>query len=379
MYLSLFRRFRSSRILNAKKDFYSVLGVTKSSTDSEIKKAYFALAKKYHPDVNKDPKAKEIFSEINTAYETLSDANKKTTYDMTGMTGDDQDQAKNSGFDPSDFSGFNPFGGSNGVNFQDIFSNFSDFFSSHSEESTSFKGEDIMISLEISFLDAVKGKQTSVSVGRKIQCGACKGSKIDPNSVGSSCSTCNGRGAVFMQKGILSVQTTCPKCKGAGKVNISACGVCKGAGSSYSTSTETVNVPAGVNDGQTLRMASKGHKSSGTGPQGDLLIQVKVTPHPKFLRNGQDILSDAYINISTAALGGTVEVETLEGTVKVTVEPGTNSGESKKIQGKGIQYLPPNQHKKGDHIVTFKVKVPKALTPDQKKLYEELAKEEKKN
>ena len=383
MFCRLLRGFRSSAILLAKKDFYSVLGVSRSASEQDIKKAFYSLAKQYHPDVNKDPSAKGKFAEINTAYETLSDGEKKRTYDATGMTGDQQDQAKNAGFDADSFGGgaggFNPFGGgfsSGGAgfgNFQDIFSEFEDFFGTGRREKVNYKGEDISITLEIPFLEAVKGTQKRVTVDRKGVCGTCKGTKVKPGTSPSKCANCGGRGAVFFQRGPMSIQTVCTKCKGTGTVIKSYCTPCNGAGYAYSEQNETVNIPAGVNNGQSLRMANKGHQSEGSGPQGDLLIKIHIASHPVFRRDAQDIHSDMNISVAQAALGSVVEVDTLYGTVKVSVEPGTNFGEQKKITAHGIPYLAPNQNKKGDHIVTFKVKIPKHLTEKQKKLYEELA------
>ena len=386
MFCRILRGFRSSGILLAKKDFYSVLGVPRSASEQEIKKAFYSLAKQYHPDVNKDPSAKGKFAEINTAYETLSDTDKKKTYDATGMTGDEQDQAKNAGFDADSFGGaaggFNPFGGSSGGgagfgNFQDIFSEFEEFFGTGRREKVNYKGEDISITLEIPFLEAVKGTQKKVTVERKGVCSTCKGTKVKPGTTPSKCTNCGGRGVVFFQRGPMSIQTVCTKCKGTGTVIKSYCTPCKGAGYAYSEQSETINVPAGVSNGQSLRMANKGHQSEGNGPQGDLLVKIHVAAHPVFRRDGQDIHSDANISVAQAALGSAIEVETLYGNVKVSVEPGTNSGEYKKINAYGIPNLPPNQNKKGDHIVTFKVKVPKHLTEKQKKIYQDLANDEK--
>ena len=381
MFSRALRGFRSSGIKLAKKDYYNILGVTKSSTESDIKKAYFGLAKKYHPDVNKEPDAKNKFAEISQAYETLGNTEKRRMYDDTGMTGDEQDQAKNAGFDPEGFGGFNPFGGFSGGgagfgNFQDIFSEFEEFFSAGKKEKVNFKGEDVNLSLEISFMDSIKGVKKQVSLERKSQCSTCKGSKIKPGTSPTKCSNCGGRGVVFFQRGPMSIQTVCTKCKGSGSMIKTPCTPCKGSGYSYTEINETVNIPAGVTNGQSLRMANKGHSPEGSGPQGDLLIRVNVAPHPVFKREGNDILSDISIEIPQAVLGGTVEAETAFGTVKVTVEPGTAAGERQKIPGQGVPYLPPNHNRKGDHVFTFKVKVPKSLNEKQRKLYQQLAEEE---
>jgi molecular chaperone DnaJ len=381
MFLRALRGFRSSAVSLAKKDFYSILGVSKSSSESDIKKAYFALAKKYHPDVNKEPEAKNKFAEISTAYETLGNPEKRRLYDDTGMTGDEQDQAKNSGFDPENFGGFNPFGGFSGggfSNFQDIFNNFEDFFGGGTgkKEKVNYKGEDISLTLEIPFMDSVKGVKKQVSLERKSQCSTCKGTKIKPGTTPTKCTNCGGRGVVFLQRGPMSIQTICTKCKGNGSVVKNPCSPCKGTGNVYVEVSETVNIPAGVTNGQSLRMASKGHFSESSGPQGDLLIKVQVTAHPVFKREGNDILSDIQIEIPQAVLGGVVEAETAFEKVKVVVEPGTSPGDKFRINGQGAPLLPPNHHKKGDHVFTFKIKVPKSLSDKQKKLYQQLASED---
>ena len=381
MFSRALRGFRSSGISLSKKDFYNILGVTKSASESEIKKAYFALAKKYHPDVNKEPDAKNKFAEISQAYETLGNAEKRRMYDDTGMTGDEQDQAKNAGFDPEGFGGFNPFGGFSGGgagfgNFQDIFSEFEEFFSGGKREKVNFKGEDVNLSLEISFMDSIKGVKKEVTLERKSQCGTCKGSKVKPGTSPTKCSNCGGRGVVFFQRGPMSIQTVCTKCKGSGSMIKSPCTPCKGTGYSYIEVSETVNIPAGVTNGQNLRMANKGHSAEGSGPQGDLLIKVNVSPHPVFKREGNDVVSEINIEIPQAVLGGTVEAETAYGQVKVNVEPGTSPGDKFKVAGQGVPHLPPNHHKKGDHIFTFKIKVPKTLNDKQRKLYQQLAEEE---
>ena len=379
MHLRIFRTFRSSRTLFAKKkDYYSILGVPHSASEPDIKKAYFALAKKYHPDVNKNPEAKDKFAEINTAYQTLSDSEKRKVYDSTGITGDEQEQMKNSGFDGSSFSGSNPFGGfQSGGSFQDIFGGFEEFFSRSGKTEASYKGQDISISLDITFLEAAKGVQKNVSFERKSTCGVCKGTRIKPGAKASNCTSCHGTGVNTFQKGPISFQTTCGICEGTGKVISSPCTSCSGEGYVNSRGTEAINIPAGVADGQNLRMTSKGHQSEAGGPQGDLFIKINVAPHPLFKRVGQDIISDVPISVAKATLGGSVEVETLYGSVSVVVEPGTCSGDHKKIQAHGVPFLPPNQGRKGDHIVNFKVKILKHLTERQRKLYEELAKEEK--
>ena len=383
MISKVLRGFRASARTLAKKDYYKVLGLSSNATDSEVKKAYFNLAKKYHPDVNKSPDAKEKFAEINSAYETLGDADKRKAYDATGMTGDEQEQARSQGFGPFDFGGgFNPFGGGGGFsgggfsNFEDIFSEFEDFFGMGRQQKKSYKGEDIVLSIEIPFMDAVHGGKRQVSVEKKSVCGTCNGSKVKPGTKPSKCLNCGGRGVVFFQRGPMSIQTTCQKCKGSGTVIKNYCPTCRGAGYASGRTTDEVNIPPGVNTGHTLRMANKGHASEGGGPPGDLLLKVRVQNHSEFKREGYDIISELPLSIAKAALGGSVEVNTLYGKVQLKVEPGTNSGDKKRLSNYGITHLPPNQSNRGHHVVEFKVVIPKTLTDRQRELFKQLAEEE---
>ncbi|OMJ91962.1 hypothetical protein SteCoe_5397 [Stentor coeruleus] len=372
MFIPLLRSFQSSRRLFYKKDYYSILGISRSASESEIKKAYFSLAKKYHPDVNKNPDAKEKFAEINLAYETLGELEKRRAYDSTGMTADEQDQAKNSGFNPS--SNFNPFTNftASEFNFKDIFNEFDSFFTGHEDHETiNFKGDDIFLVLEISFIEAVKGTQKNIKFERKSLCSTCNGTKIKPGTNPIKCSSCGGKGHIQMQMGPILMQTICNKCKGKGSIFKTHCISCRGIGMENKDCDEVVNIPPGIDNGQSLRMVKKGHNASGM--QGDLLVKIVIAQHPIFHREGQDIHSDVFITIPQAALGAFLEVETIHGKTKVNVEPGMNSGDQKRIPGFGIQYLPPNQNKRGDHVITFKIKVPKKLTDEQKKLYEQLA------
>jgi len=389
------RAFRNSGRLLAKKDYYKILGLTQTASDSDIKKAYFNLAKKYHPDVNKSPDAKEKFAEINSAYETLGDPQKRKSYDATGMTGEEQDQYRSQGFGPFDF-GFNPFGGfssggfpsggfssggfsSGGFpNFQDIFSEFEDLFGMGRKEQKSFKGEDISLSVEIPFADAVHGASKEVLVQKKTKCSTCNGNRVRPGTSPVKCTDCGGRGKIFFERGPMSIQAQCQRCEGTGTIIKEYCSKCRGSGFESSKVKENVKIPAGVDTGQTLRMANKGHVSDGRGPPGDLFLKIKVKEDPLFKREGYDIVSEVSLSISQAALGGTVSVETLYGRVKLLVEPGTNSGDSKKLEKYGITHLPPNQHLRGNHIVKFKVVIPKHLSPRQLEIFKILQEEEKK-
>ncbi|CAG9325802.1 unnamed protein product [Blepharisma stoltei] len=387
MRIQVFRSFRTSMRLLAKKDYYSILGVPRSATESEIKKAYFNLAKQYHPDVNKSPDAKTKFAEINNAYETIGDPQKRQTYDSTGMTGDEQDQAKQAGFgDFGGFGGFNPFGGGFGggspfggggegfSSFEDIFGEFEGIFGGKKTKKN-LRGEDISVSMEISFLEAVQGAAKQFTISKNNTCGTCKGKKIKPGSSPTTCTTCGGRGHVHYQRGPMSIQVGCQKCGGSGTIIKDYCPTCRGSGIGATKVTETVNIPPGVNTGHTLRMAHKGHASENSGTPGDILIKVTVKEHPTFQRDGYDIISQVPITISQAALGATVEVETLQGKVQVKVSPGTNTGDTHRISNFGITHLPPHSSQKGSHIVKFVLSIPKKLSESQRKLFEMLAKE----
>jgi len=374
--------------LLAKKDYYSILGVPKNASETDIKKAYFNLAKQYHPDVNKSPDAKAKFAEINNAYETIGTPDKRKTYDATGMTGDEQDQAKQAGF--GDFGGFggfnpfgsgfgggggNPFGGAQGFSsFEDIFSEFEGLFGGKKSQKSA-RGEDIVVGMEISFLEAVQGASKPLTVTKNTTCGTCKGKKIKPGSSPSTCTNCGGKGHVHFQRGPMSIQVACQKCGGSGSIIKEYCATCRGSGITASKVTETVNIPAGVNSGHTLRMAGKGSSSESGGQAGDILIKVTIKDHPIFQRDGYDIISQVPISISQAALGSSVEVETLHGKVQVKVDPGTNTGDIHKILNHGVPHLPPHSNQKGSHIVKFVLKIPKKLTERQRQLFEMLAHE----
>ena len=392
------RRFRASDVLRARKDYYStphtgILGISRSASEPEIKKAYFSLAKQYHPDVNKAADAKHRFSEIAEyrlfrAYDTLSNSEKRKMYDATGMTGDEQEQARNSG---ADFSGgFNPFGGFgpgfgggqsnfNGFgSFQDILNEFEQMFMGGGQsEKKSFQGEDIHLSVTIPFLDAVKGGQVPVSLERRTVCGTCNGTKVKPGTSPTKCTNCGGRGVVYFQRGPVSVQTPCQKCRGTGSTIRHHCPTCKGMGITSAQITEIINIPAGVDSGKTLRVLGKGHHAEVKGGRpGHLIVKVTVQSHPIFRREGFDLFTTVEIPLSQAALGGTVQVETLEGKISLKVEAGDDFGVPKRLSGKGVPHLPPDNHRRGDLYATLQVKIPKSLTTKQRLLFEELAKEE---
>lgn len=388
------RWFRVSGILKARKDYYGdsnagILGVERSATEQEIKKAYFSLAKQYHPDVNKAANAKQRFSEIVEyllfrAYDTLSNSEKRKLYDNIGMTGDEQEQAKANG---ADFSGdFNPSGGFGEHNsagfgsFQDILNEFERMFmGQESSERKSFQGEDIHISVTIPFMDAVKGSQVPITLDRRTVCETCHGTKIKPGTSPVKCTNCGGLGVVYFQRGPISVQTPCQKCKGTGTTIPHHCPICHGRGVTSAHVTEIINIPAGVDTGKNLRVIGKGHHAEAKeGRPGNLIVKMTVQSHPVFRREGYDLYTIVHVPLSKAALGGTVQVETLEGKMSMNVKPGDDFEVPKRLLGKGVPFLPPDNQRRGDLIITMQIQIPKTLTFKQRVLFEELAKEDSK-
>lgn len=378
MICSLARSFRSSVMLMAKKDFYKILGVPASAGEAEIKKAYFKLAKELHPDVNKAKDAKEKFATVSEAYETLSDSEKRQIYDSTGMTADEQSQQ---GFNRGGGGfGFNPhagFGSSRDFNnFQDMFREFDEFFSGRQQTKKVYKGEDINLTMEVSFVDSILGTQKTITLERKTVCGTCHGSRAKPGTSPTKCLNCSGRGVVFFQRGGMSIQVTCQKCKGAGTVIKNSCTACKGAGLSNKQEDEKINLPPGINSGQNIKLSGKGHNAESGGPSGDLLIKVLVQPHPVFRRDGQNIVSDVPITMSQAVLGCNISIETICGLADLTIPSGTHNGTEIRLKDHGVPSLPPRQHRKGEHVAILRIKTPQRLSAKMKELYHQLAKEE---
>lgn len=313
------------------------------------------------------------------AYETLGDENKRKNYDAFGVTGDQQDQYSQQfgGQNPFAGGGFGGFGGQNAgfdQSFKDFWDGIEDFFESgHSKSSHSKKGKDIMINIEIPFMDAINGCQKVVNFERTSVCGTCNGSKSKPGTGPTKCSTCGGSGKIFYKQGFMSIGMECNHCHGEGTIIRNPCTSCYGKGMINSKASETINVPKGVNDGMNLRVARKGHFSSG-GQNGDLFVKIKVRPHPYFKRDNFDIHTTNSITISQAVLGGKIKIKTLSGDVMLTLDSGTNDGDTKKLLNYGITKLPPNQTQKGHHYVKFKIVVPTKLTKEQKELFEAISK-----
>lgn len=380
MLARLIRGIRSSTLLYYKKSLYNVLGVSKSATDSEIKQAYFSLAKKYHPDVNKDPQSNSKFSEISSAYETLGSKEKRKAYDITGKTENDQMTEETEEFYTDFFTrskerhddfGFYNRNQESFVNLEEMLFEFDDIIRDKKRTKRT-KADNLKANVGISFMEAVKGVEKQIMLERKQICRTCKGTKSKHGNAKAKCGNCKGAGIVIIDYGIFRVQQTCHKCRGEGSKIKAKCTDCKGTGLKTNSVMETVRIPAGVNIGAQLKVSGKGHLSPDLETSGDLFVKVTVYPHKVFKRSGFDVYADIRISLAQSILGGLVEIETLDGITNLKVEPGTVSGQVYKMPGQGIVNFPINQ-KKGDAIYTLYVETPKSLNDKQRELYKELA------
>jgi len=344
----------------AKKDYYEVLGVNRDASEEEIKKAFKKLAMKFHPDRNPDnPKAEESFKEAKEAYEMLSDDQKRAAYDQYG----------HAGVDPS--MGGGGFGGFNSGNFSDAFGDiFGDIFGgARNQRSNVYRGADLRYNLEISLEDAAKGTETKIRIPVQTSCETCHGSGARPGTSPVTCTTCNGHGQVRMQQGFFSVQQTCPKCHGTGKMVKEPCPTCHGGGRVKQNKTLNVKIPAGVDEGDRIRLSGEGEAGVNGGPTGDLYVVVHLKEHPIFQRDGANLHCEMPISFSTAALGGEIEVPTLDGAAKMKIPAETQTGSVFRLRGKGIKPLRSSEH--GDLMVHVVVETPVRLTEKQKDLLRE--------
>ncbi len=356
-----------------KRDYYEVLGLSKGASEDEIKKAYRSLAKKYHPDINKEKDAEEKFKEINEAYEVLSDPTKRATYDQFGF----------SGMDGSGFSDFSNFAGGYG-DFSDLFDNifgrsgmgsgFSSFYQGRRSQNGPVRGQDRYMRINVPFLDACFGKKQSINIDYDERCEHCLGSGAENPSDIETCNTCNGSGQVLKQQrtafGIFQTQGICPDCNGKGKKIKKACTHCKGKGYIRKNVDVDVNIPAGINDGQSLRIQGKGEAGLNGGSNGDLYIEINVQRHDKFYRDGNNIYLDIPISAVDATIGTNIDIPTIYGDVTMKIPSATQSGKQFRLKGKGVQDL--RSGKKGDQIVTVNVIVDEDLSKREKELYKEL-------
>ena len=357
----------------AKQDYYELLGVAKGASADEIKKAYRKMAMQYHPDRNQgDKEAEHKFKEISEAYEVLKDEQKRAAYDRFGHGAFEGGRGGFGGGAGGGFGGFD-FGGGG---FADIFDEmFGEFMGGRrgGGGAASGRGQDLRYNMEIGLEEAFKGTQANVRVPTSVQCDGCNGSGAAAGTQPITCPTCQGHGKIRAQQGFFTIERTCPGCHGQGRVIKDACKTCGGAGRLRKEKTLQVNIPAGVEDGTRIRLAGEGEAGLRGAPPGDLYIFLAIAPHPIFQRDGANIHCRVPIPMTTAALGGTVEVPTIEGSrTKVTVPPGTQSGHQFRIKSKGMSVLRSQQ--RGDMYIQAVVETPVNLTKKQQELLREFDK-----
>ncbi len=349
----------------SKRDYYEVLAVTRTATDQEIKSAYRKLALKYHPDRNPgDKQAEERFKEAAEAYAVLADAQKRAAYDRYGHAGVGAG-AGAGGFDPTIFADFNDIFG----NLGDIFG-FGDVFGGARRRGGAQRGSDLRYDLEISFEESARGSETTIQIPREESCETCHGTGAAPGSAPEACPQCKGRGQLRFQQGFLTIARPCHVCHGTGRLISQPCKTCRGAGRVSNDRRITVKIPAGIATGQRLRLYGEGEHGTAGGPPGDLYVVVHVQDHPFFHREGDDLYCEAPVNFPTLALGGEIEVPTLDDPHTLTIPAGSQSGARFKLRGKGMPSV--SGRGKGDLYVLVRAAVPKKLTKEQKKLLEQL-------
>ena len=347
-----------------KRDYYEVLGVSKSATEDELKKAYRRLAKENHPDLHPGDKECEArFKEINEAYEVLSDKDKRAKYDQFGHAAFDPNQ----GFGGGGFGGFEGFGGFGDI-FSDIFGGGFGFGGGGRNPNAPRKGDNLRATVNIKFEEAAFGVKKDVFIAKVEQCPDCKGTGCAEGTTAEICPDCKGSGTVMSTKrtpfGMVQSSEQCPKCKGRGKIIHTPCKTCRGMGSVRRQHKVSVSVPAGIDDGQTISLRGQGNAGVNGGPAGDLLITVLVQPHARFERDGASILLEQDVSFAQAALGAEIEVPTLDGKVKLNIPEGTQTGTVFRLKGKGVPFL--RSGGRGDQFVTVKVAVPRGMSSAQK-------------
>lgn len=347
-----------------KRDYYEILGVAKNATDDDLKKAYRKLAMKHHPDRNPGSReAEEKFKEVKEAYEMLSDPAKREAYDRFGHAGVDP----NAGF--AGGAGGQGFGG-----FADVFGDiFGDIFGGQrgaAGRSNVYRGADLRYAMEISLEQAAGGYTSEIRVPAWETCESCNGSGAKPGTKPKVCHTCGGQGAVRVQQGFFSIQQTCPTCRGSGKVIPEPCTACEGVGRVKKNKTLEVKIPAGIDHGMRIRSAGNGEPGVNGGPPGDLYVEIHVKEHPVFQRDGDDLHCEVPIGITTAALGGTVQIPTLQGRAEIDLPEGTQSGKQFRLRGKGIKGI--RSSYPGDLYAHVVVETPVRLNDRQKQLLREL-------
>ena len=352
----------------SKRDFYEVLGVNRDAADDEIKKAYRKLAMKFHPDRNPDnPKAEEHFKEAKEAYEILSDAQKRAAYDQYGHAGVDPQAGMGGGFGGA---------GMGGGGFSDAFGGiFDEIFGGRGGgggqgRSNIYRGADLRYNLEITLEQAAFGTETKIRIPTMEECENCHGSGAKPGTQPKTCPTCSGSGQVRLQQGFFSIQQTCPKCHGTGRIIPEPCTHCHGAGRLKQHKTLAVKIPAGVDEGDRIRLSGEGEHGVNGGPPGDLYVQIHLKAHAVFQREHNDLHCEMPISFGTAALGGEIEITTLDGVAKIKIPAETQTGKVFRMRGKGIKGIRSNTH--GDLLCHVAVETPVNLTERQRELLREL-------
>jgi molecular chaperone DnaJ len=341
-----------------KRDYYDILGVSRTATAEQIKKAYRRLAMKHHPDRNKDDDgASAKFKEVREAYDVLNNSDKRATYDQFGHEGL-RGRGAGGGFGPDGF----------GDIFGDVFGDI--FGASRRGRNQVFRGADLAYELRLDLERAVRGDEVTIEVPTQITCDECRGSGAAKGSKPVSCSTCGGVGQVRMQQGFFSIQQTCPACKGAGSVIMDPCTGCHGRGRIPQTRHLSVKVPAGVDDGDRIRLSGEGEAGRNDGPPGDLYVEIRVNPHKLFTRAGTDLTCEVPVGFATVGLGGDVELPTLDGHVSLKIPPGTQSGKVFRLRGKGV--ITVRDRRPGDLFARVVVETPVSLTEEQKALLRKL-------
>ncbi len=357
----------------AKRDYYDILGATKGSSDTDLKKAYRKKVKELHPDQNQDnPKAEEQFKEVNEAYDILKNAEKKAAYDrfghaaFEGGTGASAGQGQGQGFSGGGFSDV----------FDDLFGDFMGGRRSSGQRAT--RGQDLRYNLRVSLEEAFSGKQANISVPSSVACEKCDGTGAEGGAKPENCSTCAGMGKVRAQQGFFTVERTCPTCHGRGQIIKNPCGSCAGAGRVQKDRSLNVNIPNGVETGTRIRLADEGEAGLRGGPTGDLYIFIEVEDHPIFQREGVNLFCSIPISMTTAALGGEIEAPTIDGgRSRVKVPAGVQSGKQLRLRGKGMPAL--RGAGSGDLYIELEVETPSNLTSRQKELLREFEAESKDN
>ncbi len=348
--------------MTTQRDYYDILGVSRNASPDELKTAFRTLARKFHPDVNKEPDAEEKFKEINEVYAVLSDPEKRRVYDQYGQ------------------AGLNGAGGVpdwTSMDFSDILGEFFGFAtgSSRQRQNAPRRGVDINYSTTLTFEESVFGVDKEIEITRDEVCSTCNGKGAEPGTSATRCSTCNGRGEVRQVHqtflGSMVQVVTCPSCNGRGEIIATPCHTCHGRGLERKTIKKTIPIPGGVDNGTQMRLAGEGQPGVNGGPNGNLYLDIKVKPHAFFRRRNNDLLLDLSINVAQATLGAEIEVPTIDGKAKLTIPAGTQPGKVFTLRGKGAPSL--RSSARGDQLVIINVEIPSRLSAEQRKLVEQLA------